>query len=246
MPALPGITSLFATMEAPSQTKITEIDLLTLIRDHSKLKDRALHATILSDYKKSKIKILSGTILIEQGEMPNKLWLLIDGSVSMEWADSRGRVHDIYKCSPGEFIGLDCLINANSSLLRARAVSKIEVIPVTAEKLFKLISTAPELFFQLIRSLCGKLTELKNRTSYAGLFESVKRMQDTDICSTVREVSNRLQVPEFNYKDLANVCGTTQEFILFLIQELESDKLITIKKDRVAIRNFDKLKSLAG
>lgn len=117
-----------------------------------------------------------GTILFEQGEGPDFLHVLLDGTVEMWGATDGGREAVIEVLTPVDAFILEAVLTDTPYLLQARVNAAARIMLVPAHRVRAEIAASPELAMSLLASLSGQFRRIVRQVKNLKLRPATQRV----------------------------------------------------------------------
>lgn len=160
-----------------------------------------------------------GQLVLPEGQVSNKLHILIDGRGKVTRA-KHGKHLTLSVLRPGDMFGELSMINGLPTTADIEAMEDSTVLSIEREKVYSMLQTYPE-FMHLF------LETLANRTRH--VIESVSAMALEDVYARLRRTLNMLalendsgqKIVGVTHTDLAEMVGSSREMVSILMKELK-------------------------
>ncbi len=151
-----AITSLDTTELKPTPETLKTVKILSVFSD-SELKEILTLGEIT--------KFDSHSNIVIEGELSWGLYLILKGKVGISKTNKMtGESHDIIDLKAGSFFGEMSLIDDNPRSATVRALTEVEILHISKDAFYRILSKSPELtlkFYQsCIKTLVVRLREL--------------------------------------------------------------------------------------
>jgi CRP-like cAMP-binding protein len=176
------------------------------------------------EYRKGIYLINKGAVKIFNARMENNFFL----SVAME----------------GEIIGLDTLYSKNTNAKVYQTIKNTELVFCSLATLEKELQKNPELHFDILQYLSHRSDQLELR---------IFNMQHKSVTENFADLLLSLNKPNLpnivpyiiSTSDIANMIGTTKNYVYKTIQKLENRSAISFKDRKLRIVNKALLKKIS-
>ena len=103
-----------------------------------------------------------GQIIIKQGDMPDRFYILISGHAEVWHEDLKGALHKISEVEPGEYFGETGLIQnqPRSATIRVTADGEVEALALDREHFQTMMAESKATEAQLAREMIQRLINL--------------------------------------------------------------------------------------
>jgi|SRR5690349_2188741 CRP/FNR family transcriptional regulator, cyclic AMP receptor protein len=198
---------------------------------------------------KREIRRASGTVLYSQGEKSSGLYILCQGRVKLSRISSQGKTAILQICGPGDLLGASEVL-ANCPYTATAQVQEDSVLAyVSREKFLRMMArhaivglrTSEHLSTECLRafrdlsllripsSALQKLTRLLLRWSSA----------EEDKCAQ--------EIPMiYTHAELAQLIGTSRETVTRLLNKLEDDEVVRVRRGVGRVLDLEKLRVMAS
>lgn len=204
---------------------------------------------IKSEITKRAIKRVynKGEALVEKESKEGGIFCIQKGTVKIAKEGNRKKEFILWIAEAGDVIGLNSFIDNESFSFSACANEKVTACFLSASDLSEILKKEPEVTIHLVKNMCEKLDLLEQRIT------SISRKKIKEQCAeilislaTVKKSGND-DVININYSvnDLANLVGTTKNYLYKIILEFTKQKIISVNKRKLTINNLDALLLIA-
>lgn len=179
--------------------------------------------------KSSHVKYPKETILFEQGEPGDTMFLIEEGQVCLELITADGKTLTLALLEKNEFFGEMAVMDNAGRSCRATAATALSLASISRENFRTLLLQKPDIALKIITVLCRRLRLTDNRLegmAYGRVKERFVKML------AERTGDNRIIQITKTHQQLATELGTTRETITRVIQELRAEGWIIYNKDQ--------------
>ena len=211
------------------------------------LTDNELKDVVNTVKRKEYIK---GEIICREGEILNKLLLIRDWKIKISKMTKDGKEQILHILTKGDFLGESNLFNDEASRFSVTAITNARICTISKENLEDILIKNPPISLKIIKEISKKLSETEDLSKVLATKDIVSR-----VASMLVEFSTKygqedeegilIKLP-INREDMANYCGVTRETISRKLSKFESDKLISVRGNKIIIiTELEKLRELS-
>lgn len=195
----------------------------------------------------------SGESIFAEGDPANGLYYVIDNYVKIIKPDQTGHPTLLWYAKSKELIGLKSFFQGDKNYTYSAVTGEqpSKLIFISNEKFSHLLKHFPVLEEKLLKMLCNRINFIEMRTKNI-LFQSIdERIIETLLFLTSKENDAQLNGGQKNMriiytkKQLAEMVGTSLEYLRRRIKELKSHELIDYGRNWLSITDINRLKVLA-
>ncbi|MCK2002438.1 Crp/Fnr family transcriptional regulator [[Brevibacterium] frigoritolerans] len=188
-----------------------------------------------------------GRYLFQESTPASDLYYIITGKVEVSKVVPDGRELTIRISSENDLVGETVLFSQNPKyMMNAKMMEDGTVAVISKEALEEKIASDSHLAVEMMTWLSAQ-----NRKNQAKFRDMLLHGKKGAFYSTLIRLSNSygteaedgkvINLP-FTNQELANFCGTSREVVNRMLAQLRKDNVISIKKGRITILDFDYLK----
>jgi CRP/FNR family cyclic AMP-dependent transcriptional regulator len=177
--------------------------------------------------------------VIHAGAVPDSLYFLVEGSVSVLIEDEDGNEVVLAYLHPGDFFGEMGLFQAEatrSAWVRSRSTCRIAEIGYARFR--ALCHDRPELLFALGRQLAHRLQRTTRRVGNLIFLDVTGRVAGTllELCREPDALTHPdgLQI-ELSRQELARIAGCSREMAGRVLKSLEEQGLVTVSGKKIVV-----------
>ncbi|MFJ7931137.1 Crp/Fnr family transcriptional regulator [Peribacillus sp. NPDC096622] len=204
-----------------------------------------MHAIL--DNKQQVKHMEKGCYLFHESTPASDLYYIIKGKVEVSKVVPDGRELTIRISSENDLVGETVLFSQNPKyMMNAKMMEDGTVAVISKESLEKKIASDSLLAVEMMTWLSSQ-----NRKNQAKFRDMLLHGKKGAFYSTLIRLSNSygteaengkiINLP-FTNQELANFCGTSREVVNRMLAQLRKNNVISIKKGRITILDFDYLK----
>ncbi|MFJ7365062.1 Crp/Fnr family transcriptional regulator [Peribacillus frigoritolerans] len=188
-----------------------------------------------------------GRYLFQESTPASDLYYIINGKVEVSKVVPDGRELTIRISSENDLVGETVLFSQNPKyMMNAKMMEDGTVAVISKEALEEKIASDSHLAVEMMTWLSAQ-----NRKNQAKFRDMLLHGKKGAFYSTLIRLSNSygteaedgkvINLP-FTNQELANFCGTSREVVNRMLAQLRKSNVISIKKGRITILDFDYLK----
>ncbi|TKH14119.1 Crp/Fnr family transcriptional regulator [Peribacillus simplex] len=204
-----------------------------------------MHAIL--DNKQQVKHMEKGGYLFQESTPASDLYYIIKGKVEVSKVVPDGRELTIRISSENDLVGETVLFSQNPKyMMNAKMMEDGTVAVISKEALEEKIASDSHLAVEMMTWLSAQ-----NRKNQAKFRDMLLHGKKGAFYSTLIRLSNSygteaedgkvINLP-FTNQELANFCGTSREVVNRMLAQLRKNNVISIKKGRITILDFDYLK----
>ena len=171
--------------------------------------------------------------ILHEGDAPDSLYLILEGSVSIIYEDEDGREMVLAYLNPGDFFGEMSLfpdMESRSAIARTRKPTVVSELGFQPFR--ELAHKHPDLMFVLGHQLAKRLRDTSRRAADLAFVDVAGRIARTLLSLTNEpghEVVDSGRVVRISRQELARIVGCSREMAGRVLKALEEDSLVRVK-----------------
>lgn len=173
--------------------------------------------------------------ILKQGEDADILYLILDGSVSVQVEDESdpGHMLVVAYLNPGDFVGemglFDEEITARSAMVVAK--TQCEVAEITYERFHQIRNQFPDILYAVSRQLASRLRQTTRKLTDLAFVDVSGRIAHTllDLCKEPDAMTHPdgIQI-KITRQELGKIVGCSREMAGRVLKNLEQDGLVSV------------------
>ncbi|MBI4078877.1 MAG: Crp/Fnr family transcriptional regulator [Candidatus Levybacteria bacterium] len=204
-------------------------------------------------------RIKKGTILFNEGDPLERLYLIKEGFVKLYRLSEEGRETTSYLFGPGYVLGLRALtLPDKCARHNAEAITDLEVMTMSHKEYFEAVSSHPEYLLDLMYIFIDRLNYTERKLEGFISTDVTARVANflADLVSRFclpRQQAGRKQknggavLPILlTHQRIAELVGSFRETVTIALNKLEKEGIIKTKKGHISVTNLKQLKELAS
>jgi len=185
--------------------------------------------------------------LMKQGDSFEGVYCIQKGVLKITKEGKKGKEFILWFAKPGDIIGLDSFINNENYSFTAIAIEPVCACFIPAGDFKYLLRKQPSITIGLMKDLCDKITFIEERLTSLSRKKIREHFAEVLISLAVKgkNSSDGDVAVSYSVKDMANILGTTRNYLYKIMNEFSRKNLIGVRNRKVVIKNFDKLSLVA-
>lgn len=175
------------------------------------------------------------SVIINEGDSSDSLYIIIKGRVSVYLCDENGKEVILNSQGEGSYFGELALIDDEKRSASVVTTEKSMFLVISKADFKKVLSSNPELAFNLIRGLTHRVRDLTENVRSLALLDVYGRVAKT-LLSLATENGDELVIDmKLTQQDIANRVGASREMVAKILKDLSIGGYITIDHKRITI-----------
>ena len=177
------------------------------------------------------------TIIINQGEESNNLYVILEGRVKVFLGSEDGREIILDFLDADEAFGELALIDGErrSATVMTTEASRIAMLP--QRHFLECLKSHPDMSINLMRTLSGRIRSLAGQVENLALLDVYGRIARELMKQSEEMPDGRRITQVITHQDLANLVGSSREMVTKILNDLKRGGYIDIDKHRIIICN---------
>lgn len=192
-----------------------------------------------------------GERLYSEGDAPNSLIILNEGSVKAYKYTPEGREQILYVFSEGDFLGEQYLFGSKTATYSVEALESVKTCSIAREDIKHILLSYPEIAVKVIEELGARMGRLESTLQSIGI-----RSVDSRVASLILDFAEKygtvtsdgilIRLP-LSREGIANYLGIARETISRKLGQLESENIIrSVSNKAILVLDKSTLESLSG
>jgi CRP/FNR family transcriptional regulator len=184
-------------------------------------------------------------IIFFENDSVKKLYLLINGKVKLSMLSAEGKEKVLTILQEGDIFGELSLFDEDPHPLTAEAMDDARLLIIPWNEMEKMIIKRPSLAIKIIEALSKKTRLLTSQVRELVFQDAAGRL--ASLLSRLAEDFGR-EIEEgtvidlvLTHQEIANLIGSSRVTVTKLINKFIDDGMITIKKRKIIIKDFESL-----
>lgn len=189
--------------------------------------------------------VAPGTLLFDQGEIPNFQHVILSGSVHLLGRSSTGREVLIEAVEAPDFVTPAAVVTGSPYLMRARAPEPVRLLLIHAEVFRSVVLRDPLLAQEVIGSLAGQFRRMVRQVKNLKLRSTTERVGCYLLALSRRQRTPNRAVLPYEKTLVASELGMTRESFSRALSALRAEGII-IRGDTIDIGDPRRLAESCG
>ncbi len=183
--------------------------------------------------------------IVHAGSVPQTLYLILEGSVSVLVEDTNGREMVLAYLNPGEFFGEMCLFpeqETRTAIVRTRSPTLVAEVGYQAFRAFN--REHPDIMFEVAGQLATRLRDTSRRLRDLTFLDVAGRLARTLLDLTQQpdaKVNAKGTVVRISRQELARIVGCSREMAGRVLKKLEEDGLVATQGRSILVSSSGRL-----
>lgn len=169
--------------------------------------------TVVKRYRKN-------TVIIEQGDDANTLYILRQGQVKVYVADGNGKELVLNQQGPGTVLGELAVLAGVPRTASVMTLEDCELLALTKHSFTQCIEDHPGIALNLIVALARQVQSLTESASDFALLDVYGRITKV-LRDSAREEGGRMITPKFTHQQIADRVGASREMVSKILKDLK-------------------------
>lgn len=175
------------------------------------------------------------SVIINEGDSSDSLYVIASGRVTVYLSDENGKEVILNSQGEGEYFGELALVDDSKRSASVVTAEKSSFLVISKVDFKKVLSSHPELAFNLIRGLTHRVRHLTDNVRSLALLDVYGRVAKT-LLSLATENGDSLVIDmKLTQQDIANRVGASREMVAKILKDLSIGGYITIEHKRITI-----------
>ena len=165
------------------------------------------------------------SILINQGELSNSLFVVLKGRLKVTAIGTEGRQTILAFLEEGDFVGELSLLDDGPRSATVTAMKDTETLLVTQEVFHRFVESFPETLLPMLRMMASRLRDLDETVcslATLGVYGRVCRI----LQQHAKEENGVKVVPRMTQEEIAEMAGSSREMVSRIMKELRLGEYI--------------------
>ena len=179
------------------------------------------------------------SVIIHEGDEPDVLYYIMEGSVTVLIEDENGREIVLAYLNPGDFFGeMGLFEDEESRSAWVRSKTKCELAEISYAKFRQMASEMPDVLFELGCQMSARLRKTSRKVSDLAFLDVTGRVAHTllELCKEPNAMTHPdgMQI-SITRQEIGRIVGCSREMAGRVLKELEDDDLISAHGKTVVV-----------
>jgi len=187
-----------------------------------------------------------GSVIFQKDEVGNFFFLIGSGKVKIILETEEGKEGILSILYPTEFFGEMSLLDEEPRSASVVALEDTSVIVIRRDDFLSLLYKRPEIALKILKTLSLRLRKTNKQIETLMFFDASGRIAHVllDIAlEKGKKIDEGVLIDlDFTRQELGNLIGVSRETAIRVLKSFEEDKIISMERNHIIIRNIEKLK----
>lgn len=175
------------------------------------------------------------TIIINEGDQANALFICTGGRVKVFVGDENGREFVLNSMGPDEYFGELSLLDDEARSASVITTDKSTFSILYKDDFSKLILKNPQLALVLLRNLAQRIRQLTDNVKTLALEDVYGRIRKILMDLSIEKDGETVVEEKLTQQDIANRIGSSREMVARILKDLATGGYIEIEKKQFRI-----------
>ena len=190
-----------------------------------------------------------GQPIFNEGNYPHGIYCIYKGKVKIHKLGEEGRDQIVRLANENSVIGYRSIISSDVYMASATALENCEICFIPKTDILDLLKTNPNFSFSLLELLSSDLKHAESQITNMAQKHVRERIAETLLL--LKEAYGFLSDGEsidstLTRKEIASIAGTTTETTIRILSEFQKDKIITLERKVIKIKQLKRLLLIAN
>lgn len=200
-------------------------------------------SSILLDKFNANTRYKFNETIFKEGDEQKGVYYIKNGKVKIT-RDSKNNQIAMWFAEPNEFVGLTSFFNAVNeySFSSSAFGGDVDTIFISNKDFQDLLDSHPTFKQEIIKTLCDRISYTRKRISSVKSKNVRKRFLEAILLFTTKNDLKKSKIKiEYSIKELAELVGTSKQYIQKMLTEFQKNNLIELEKNALIILDLDKI-----
>lgn len=175
------------------------------------------------------------SLLINEGDKTDSLYIISSGKVKAIITDENGKEVILSIFGPGEYFGELAFIDGEDRSASIITREATEVLIISREGIRDILSSNPNLAFNLLVGVVKRLREATKQIESLALMDVYGRVARL-LVHLAKPYGNKLHIEEkLTHQEIANMTGSSREMVTRIFKDIISGGYISVKDKQITI-----------
>lgn len=184
-------------------------------------------------------KISKGGIIYHQGDRAECFYYLKKGKVKVVMTSPDGMEKTLSTATSGEILGEAAFFDKMPRISSAVAMTNLEVIPVSEQKLLSLIREHPKLALELLSIQATRIRQLSAQIDSMAFMRADGRIARL-LIQSVREIDGKKTVT-LTHEEIAGIVGVSRVTVSKILNKFKRQGILKTDYGKIIIQNAEAL-----
>ena len=174
------------------------------------------------------------TIVINEGDETDSLYLILSGRVKVFLSGEDGREAVLNHQGPGEYFGEMSLIDRQPRAASVMTVEPARLMIISRGDFMRCLASNPEIALNLIKPMTSRIRMLAQNVSNLALLDVYGRVART-LLQHASEEDGVMMTGKLTQQEIADMVGASRAMVSRILKDLRTGGYIDVDKKRIII-----------
>ena len=174
------------------------------------------------------------TIVINEGDETDSLYLILSGRVKVFLSSEDGREAVLNHQGPGEYFGEMSLIDRQPRAASVMTVEPARLMIISRGDFMRCLANNPEIALNLIEPMTSRIRMLAQNVSNLALLDVYGRVART-LLQHASEEDGVMMTGKLTQQEIADMVGASRAMVSRILKDLRTGGYIDVEKKRIII-----------
>ena len=174
------------------------------------------------------------TIVINEGDETDSLYLILSGRVKVFLSSEDGREAVLNHQGPGEYFGEMSLIDRQPRAASVMTVEPARLMIISRGDFMRCLASHPEIALTLIEPMTSRIRMLAQNVSNLALLDVYGRVART-LLQNASEEDGVMMTGKLTQQEIADMVGASRAMVSRILKDLRTGGYIDVEKKRIII-----------
>ena len=193
------------------------------------------------------IKIKKDEVVFFEKERLKQLYSIFEGACKFTFIDEKGKEHITKILGKGDIMGRRSIITNKGALVTATAISDTVIFSLSKNIILQSLQTNNDFCQDVLK---GFIVDTEDETEKISYFQNNRKL-NIRLAGLLLYLSKKFGTENKGWlnislkrKDMANILGTTSEYVISLLSSFKEKNYLSIQRDKIKINSNIALQSL--
>jgi len=178
-----------------------------------------------------------GTTILNEGEVGDSLFAIVDGRVKVFIGDDEGREITLKLLGSGDFFGEMSLIDKQPRSASVSAMESTSLKVLSYQAFHDCLQSTPAIGINVMTALAKRLRDADRKISNLALMDVYGRVASTLLELAITTDGKLVVGEKLSQQDIANMVGASREMVNRILKDLSDRGFISIESKQITIHD---------
>ncbi|MBJ6610349.1 MAG: Crp/Fnr family transcriptional regulator [Candidatus Thiothrix moscowensis] len=174
------------------------------------------------------------SVIINQGEYSNSLYIVLEGRLKVYVTDEEGRQTILSFLNKGDFFGELSLLDNEPRSASVMTVAKTRLLRLTQDAFHHFVETHPDTLLPMLRILASRLRALDDTIRSLSTLDVYGRVARVLLREAEEREKNQI-TPRLTHQEIAEMVGSSREMVSRILGDLRKGGYIRVENKQIYI-----------